>query len=80
MIQEGKLKFEELNGPAEVEDSSRVKVEIPRREKEALKVARLRKAAILKEKVPITKTGRNGAGYSLATKGSKERSCEPNGE
>ena len=33
-----------------------------------------------KEKVPITKTGRSGAGCSLATKGSKERSCKPNEE
>ena len=32
------------------------------------------------EKVPITKTGRSGAGCPLATKGSKKRSCEPNGE
>ena len=55
MIEEGKLKFEELNGPAEVEDPSKAKVEMPRHEKEALKRARLGKAAMPKEKAPIAK-------------------------
>ena len=40
-----------------------------RRKKEAPKEAIFKKATMPKEKVPITKT-----------KGSKERSCEPNGE
>ena len=55
LINDGKLKFEELDGPAEVEDQSRAKFEMLRQEKEALRGARLRKAAIPKEKVPITK-------------------------
>ena len=80
LIQEGKLKFEELNGPAEFEDLFRVKVEIPRQEKEALKGARLGKAAILKEKIPIAKVQRNETGSSSTTERSKERLCEPNGE
>ena len=80
MIEEGKLKFEELNGPAEVKDPSRTKVEILRQEKEALKGARLGEAAILKEKIPIAKVQKNKTGSSSTTKRSKERSCEPNGE
>ena len=80
LIQEGKLKFEELNGPAKVEDPSRVKVEISRQEKEALKGARLGKAAILKKKIPIAKVQRNETGSLSTTERSKERSCEPNGE
>ena len=80
MIEEGKLKFEELNGPTKVEDPSRTKVEIPRQEKEALKGARLGKAAILKEKMPIAKVQRNEMGFSLTIERSEERSCEPNKE
>ena len=72
MINDGKLKFEELNGPVEVEDPSRAKVEILRQKKEALKGARLGKAAILKEKVPMAKVWKNGAGSSSTTEGSKE--------
>ena len=75
LINDGKLKFEELDGPAEVEDPSKVKVEIPRQEKEAPKRARLGKAAIPKEKVPIAKVS-----SSSTTEGSKGRSCEPNGK
>ena len=33
-----------------------------------------------KEKVPIAKVRRNETGSSSTTEGSKERSCEPNGE
>ena len=80
LIQEGKLKFEELNGPVEVEDPSRAKVEILRQEKEALKGARLRKAVMPKEKVPIAKVRKNEASSSMTTERSKERSCELNGE
>ena len=80
LINDGKLTFKDLDGPAEVKDPSRTKVEILRQEKEALKGARLGKAAILKEKIPIAKVQRNETGSSSTTERSKERSCEPNGE
>ena len=55
LINEGKLKFEKSDGPAEVEHPFRAKVEMSRQEKEAPRRARLGKAAIPKEKVPIAK-------------------------
>ena len=55
MINDEKLKFEKSNGPAEVEDPSKAKVEMLRQEKKAPRGASLRKAAIPKEKVPIAK-------------------------
>ena len=73
LIGEGKLKFENLDGLAEVEDPSRVKVEMPRQEKKALKRARLGKAAMPKEKAPIAKVRRNEASSSSTTEGSEER-------
>ena len=51
-----------------------------RQEKEAPREVVSKKATMPNEKVPITKTGRSGAGYSLATKRSKERSCASNEE
>ena len=80
MINDGKLKFEKLDEPAEVEDPSRAKFEMLRQEKEASKGARLRKVAISKEKVHIAKVRKNEVGSSPTTEESKERSCEPNGE
>ena len=80
LIEEGKLKFEKSDEPAEVEYPSRAKAKMTRREKEALREAISKKATMPKEKVPITKTGRSGAGCSLATEGSKEWSCEPDEE
>ena len=80
MIEEGKLKFEKSDGPAEVEYPSRAKAKMKRQEKEAPREVVSKKATMPNEKVPITKTGRSGAGCPLATKGSKKRSCEPNGE
>ena len=71
------MKFEDLDRlvEVEVEDSSRTKVEMPKQEKETPKEANFEKATIPKEKVPIAK-----AVSSSTTEGSKERSCEPNGE
>ena len=80
MIEEGKLKFEKSDEPAEVEYPSRAKAKMTRQEKEASREVISKKAAMPKEKVPITKIGRSGIGCSLATKGSKEHSCEPNRE
>ena len=75
MINDGKLKFEDLDRLVEVEDSFRTKVEMTRQEKETPEEANFGKAKIPKEKVPIAK-----AGSSSTTEGSKERSCESNGE
>ena len=69
MINDGKLKFKDLDRPNEVEDSSRTKVEMTRQEKETLKEANFKKATMPKEKVPIAK-----ASSSSTTEGSKERS------
>ena len=63
----------ELDGSAEVEDSSRTKVEVPKQEEETPKEANLEKATMPKEEVPIAKVG-----SSSTTEKSKERSCEPN--
>ena len=75
LVNDGKLKFEDLDRPVEVKDSSRTKVEMTRQEKETPNEANFGKATMPKEKVPIAK-----ASFSSITKGSKERSCEPNGE
>ena len=69
-----------MDKPAEVEDSLRTNVKIMRQEKETPKKANFRKAAMPKEKVPIAKVQKSEAGSSSTTKGSNERSCEPNGE
>ena len=52
MINDGKLKFEDLDRPIEVEDPSRVKVEMAR---QISRKADLEKVAMPKEKVPIAK-------------------------
>ena len=75
LINDGKLTFEDLDGPAEVKDPSRTKVEMLKQEEETPKEANFGKTTMEKEKVPITK-----AGSSSTTEGSKERSCELNGE
>ena len=72
LIREGKLKFEELDRPARVEYSSGTKAKMTRQEKEAPREAVFKKAAMPKEKTPITKTGRSEAGCSLTTEKSKE--------
>ena len=80
MINDGKLKFEDLDRPTEVEDSSKAKVEMTRQEKKTANEANFRKAAMPKEKVPIPRLRRTKAGSSSTIEGSKERSCEPNTE
>ena len=75
LINDGKLKFEDLDRPAQVEDSSRAKVEMARQKHGTLREVSLGKVTMSKEKVPIAKTG-----SSSTTEGSKERSCESNGE
>ena len=56
-----------MGRPAEVKDSSRTKVEVPKQEEEASKEAHLEKATMPKEEVPIAKVG-----SSSTTEGSKE--------
>ena len=80
LINDGKLKFEDLDRLAKVKDLSRTKMKMTRQEKETPKKANFRKATMPKEKVPIAKVRRNEVGTSSTTKGLKERSCEPNGE
>ena len=74
------MKFEDLDGPAEVEDLSRTKVEMTRQEKKTANEANFRKAVMPKEKVPIAKVRKSEAGFSSTTKGSKEQSGDPSGE
>ena len=62
-----------MDGPAEVKDSSKTNVEIPKQEEETPKEANFEKTTMPKEKVPIAKTG-----SSSTTEWSKKRSCEPN--
>ena len=71
LINEGKLKFGELDGLAKVEDSSRIKVEVSKQEEETPKEANVEKTIMPKEEGPIAKTD-----SSLTTEGSKERSCK----
>ena len=71
MIKDGKLTFEDLDGPAEVEDPSRIKVEIARQRRGAPMEASIEKATILRDEVPIAKDEKDEASGSLTTEGSK---------
>ena len=71
MINDGKLTFEDLDGPAEVKDPSRAKVEIARQEHGVPKKASLGKAAIPRDEVPIVKVGKDRASGSLTIEGLK---------
>ena len=68
MINDGKLTFEDLDGPAEVKDPSRAKVEMARQKHGTPKETNFEKATMPKEKVPIAK-----AGSSSTMERSKER-------
>ena len=80
LIKEGKLKFEESDGPVGVEDPSRAKTKMRRQEKEALRKASFGKVTMPRDKVPVAKIKKNEVGCSMATKGSKERLREHNEE
>ena len=69
-----------MDGPAQVEDPSRVKVEMARQKHGTPREADLEKAAMPKKKVPIVEVRRSEAGSSMTTERSKERSCKPNKE
>ena len=75
LINDEKLNFEDLDRPAEVKSLSRINVEMPKQDEETPKEANFEKTIMPKEKAPIAKVG-----SSSTTEGSKERSCEPNGE
>ena len=64
-----------MDGPAEVKDPSRTKVEVPKPEEEIPKEPSLGKTVMPREKVPIAKVG-----SSSTTEGSKEQPCKPKGE
>ena len=55
LIKEGKLKFEESDGPVGVEDPSWAKIELRRKKKVAPRKASSRKATMLRDKVPVAK-------------------------
>ena len=74
MIKLGKLKFEESNEPAGVEDLFGEKA------KKALREIVSRQTAIRRDEISISKVGRGEAEGSSTTKRSKERLCELNQE
>ena len=78
MINDGKLKFEDLDRLVEVEDSPRTNVEMTRQKKKTTNETNFGKTAMPKKKVPIAKVRRSEANSSSTTDGSKEWSCEPN--
>ena len=80
LINDGKLKLEDLDRPVQVEDPSRAKVEMARQKHGTPKETSLGKANMPKEKVPIIEVRKSEKGSSTTTEGSKERSCEPNTE
>ena len=67
------LIFEDLDGPAEVKDPSRAKVEIVRQEHGVPREASLGEDAIPRDEVPISKVKKDRASGSLTTKGSKSQ-------
>ena len=80
LIKLGKLKFEESNGPAEVEDLFEAKVEMIRQEEKAPREVGSGKTTIPRDDVSIAKDKRDETSGSLTTKGSKEQLCKPNKE
>ena len=55
LIKDGKLKFEESDGPVGAKDPSRAKTEMKGQEKETIKEASSRKATMPRDKVPVAK-------------------------
>ena len=76
LINDGKLKFKDLDGPAQVEDPSRAKVEMTRQKHGILRETSLGKAAMSNEEVPIVEVRKSEEGSSTTTEGSTERPCE----
>ena len=67
LINDRKLKFEDLDRPTQVEDPFRAKVEMARHKHKTPREASLKKAAMPKEKVPIAKIRRSKEGSSTTT-------------
>ena len=80
LIKDGKLKFEDSNGLAGMEDPSRAKGEAVKQEQKASKKANSGKVTMPSDKVPIAKFRKSEADCSSTTKGSKERPCGPKKE
>ena len=80
LIKEGKLKFEESDGPVGVKDPSRAKKRMRRQEKKASREANFEKVTMPRDKVPIAKIGKSEAGCSVTTEGSKEQLRKHNEE
>ena len=80
MIKDGKLKFEESDGPVGVKDPSREKMEMRRQEKKAPIEASSGKAIMPRDKVPVAKIRKSEASCSMTTESSKERLHKMNGE
>ena len=73
LINDGELTFEDLDGPAEVKDLSRAKVEIARQEHGVPKEVSPEKASITRDEASIAKVKKDGASGSLTTEGSKSQ-------
>ena len=73
LIKLGKLKFEESNGPAVVEDLFEAKTEMIRQEEKAPREVGFGKSTILRDEVSVAKDKRDEASGSLTTEGPKER-------
>ena len=71
LINDGKLKFEESDGPVGVEDLFEAKAEMIRQKKKAPREAGSRKAVIRRDEVFISKVRRGKAEGSLLLKGRK---------
>ena len=80
LIKLGKLKFEESNGPAGVEDLFEAKAEMISQEEKALREIRSEKAVISRDEVSIAKDKISEAEGSSTTERSKEWLCELNQE
>ena len=61
LIKDGKLKFEESNGPVGVEDPSRAKTKMRRQEKEASREASSWKTTMPRDKILVVKIKKNEA-------------------
>ena len=78
LINDGKLTFEDLDGPVEIKDPSKAKVKIARQEHGVPREASLGKVAIPRDEIPIAKVERDGASGSLTTEGSKAQLYDSN--
>ena len=78
LINDGKLTFEDLDRPVEVENPSRTKVGIAIQEHGAPKEASPEKATIPRNDVSIAKDEKEEANGSLTTEGSKAQLCSSN--